>query len=108
MDFQTFGRIPAEYDQQVVTDAATYKLEQTKFNYALVQFQETAVGDYTEPSRIGRYRVDGVAPTLSQGFIAGDGDTRIFTNGEIKAGVQLLSAEAGKSFTVVVEYYNKL
>lgn len=106
--FQTFGQLPKDFEEAVVTDGATKSLETTKFNYAVVQFNETVVGDYTAANRVGRYRVDGNAPTVNSGFIAGNGDTRIFTRGELRAGVQLISAEAGKSFTAVIQYYNSL
>jgi len=108
MDFQTFGQIPALYETAIVTDAAVFILKNTRYTYALVQFQEVNVGDFAEPSRVGRYRVDGVAPTVAEGFLAGANDTRIFTQGELKGDTQLISAEAGASFKVVIEYYNKL
>ena len=104
MNFQTFGGVPTD-NVQLTVGAVVKTLNQTKYTYTLVQFQEVIVGEFAEPSRIARYIVNGELPTLTSGFIAGEGDTRIFTRGELEKGVKLFSAEAGKSFIAVVQYF---
>ena len=107
MDFQTFGRIPLDFTELVI-DGTVQKLDATKHNYAVVQFLEITVGDYTEASRIARYNVQDIDPSLVSGFVAGDTDTRIFTKGELDAGVKITTAELGVTCQAVIQYYNKL
>lgn len=98
------GRNPVYFEEVEVTDTP-YTLKDKVYNYAVCQFQEITFGDYESPSRVARYKMDGNIPTTVSGFVAGDGDTRIFSKGELLNGVQLLSSEAGVTFLAVIQYY---
>lgn len=105
-DFLTAGRKPADEQIETVDSTTPLVLPKTEYNYAVVQFQEVAVGDFTAAQRIARYKVNGTAPTLTEGFIAGDNEIRIFTKGELNAGVQILSGETLIDLEVYIQYFN--
>jgi hypothetical protein len=101
MNFTNTGK--PKGDQQVkALDGTEITLTAAGNFYAIVQIRENG-GGYTNSREIAMYRVDG--NSVSNGFMLGDGDYRIFTPGELKNGVNFLTAEGGKTGQIIIQYY---
>lgn len=75
-------------------------------NMAIIQFEDVA-GAFTSSEKICRVRVDGTAPTASEGLLFGDTNfLELKTVAEIN-NCNLISAEGSNTVTVRIQYYKR-
>lgn len=77
------------------------------YDYVVLQVN-VGTGTWTDTGEICRYRVDGTTPTTGVGFILGDKDYVIFQKGELDAGVEIITAEAGVAGKYHYQAYRNL
>ena len=98
---------PSKFDKQTINNTVV-ELDKTTHNFAVVQFQDNAGAYVATPGNIARYRRDGVDPTTTDGFYAGDGDQVVFSNAELRSGVKILNSVGGQPMDIVVQYYRNV
>lgn len=74
-------------------------------NMAVVQFVADSGAAFSDSTAIARVRLDGGAPTTSEGFLFGDKDfLELKTVAEINQ-LQLISAEGSNRVNIYIQYY---
>ena len=104
-DVQEMADIIGRQSVVVVLDVKKTLVALKKARYAIVQIQ--TIDEFTDDSKVARYVTNGDVPNANKGFLAGDLDKVIFEKAELLAGVNFVSNEAGKSFKVIVQFYEK-
>lgn len=89
-----------------LSDAAQQLVIAPGVLYTHVVVQCRANGQtYTNTREVVFYRVDGTDPAINHGWTLGDGDYRIFSKAEIKAGVKFISGQATKTGLLTYQAY---
>lgn len=95
---RAYNAIPAQSGniELTIEDIAIDLVHLGSSSYAIIQIQDNSI----------RYWLNGATPTVSEGFIANNGDKITIELAELKAGVKFISAALASPAKVVVQFYN--
>jgi len=99
---------PIDFIEIALSDAVI-TLDPLNHAYAVVQFKDTADNYVGVESRVALYtREVGNVPAQvgSVGFVAGLHDTIVFSNAELRSGVNIINYTNGSDCSIVVQYFH--